>query len=141
RRFAEEGAQVVMTDADEQRGQQAAAELGLVFETLDVRSESRWEEVFLSTIERYGGVDVLVNNAGYNASASVETETLEGWQTIMDVDATGVFLGCRSGVRHMKERGGSIINFSSVAAMKGRPNEFAYCAAKGAVRSMTKSIA
>jgi hypothetical protein len=86
-------------------------------------------------------LDVLVNNAGIAAPANVEEETLEGWRKTQSVNMEGVFLGCRAAIAVMKEKGGSIINISSIEGIVGDPNTPAYNASKGGVRIFTKSVA
>lgn len=146
-RLAEEGATVVLTDIND-AGREVAASIAAATgsETLflqhDVSSEERWHEVIAETEERFGGLDVLVNNAGIVIVATPETTTLEQFRLANTVMNEGVFLGCQAALPAMKRRGGgSIINMSSVASHLGYPVFFAYSAAKGAVRSMTKSLA
>jgi 3(or 17)beta-hydroxysteroid dehydrogenase len=146
-RLAEEGATVILTDINE-AGAALADEIsrstGQVarFFQQDVSDEQRWEEIIAAVIEEFGGLDVLVNNAGIAFIATPEDTTLEQFQLANAVMNQGVFLGCRAAIRAMKLRGGgSIINMASVASHLGYPVYFAYSAAKGAVRSMTKSIA
>lgn len=92
-------------------------------------------------VAAFGRLDILVNSAGIAALGNIETTTLADFRKVNAVNAEGVFLGCREAVRAMKERGGSIVNLSSVAGIVGDASSFAYCASKGAVRLMTKSAA
>ncbi len=147
RRLAEEGASVVMTDINE-AGAEAAAEIAretgadTLFLQHDVSDDARWTEVIAETEARFGGLDVLVNNAGIVIVATPETTTLEQFRLANAVMNEGVFLGCQAALPALKRRGGgAIINMSSVASHLGYPVFFAYTAAKGAVRSMTKSLA
>lgn len=146
-RLAQEGANVVLTDIDP-AGQAVADEIAgqtgseTLFLQHDVTDEQRWQEVIAETEERFGGLDVLVNNAGIVIVATPETTTLEQFRLANAVMNEGVFLGCQAALPALKRRGGgSIINMSSVASHLGYPVFFAYSAAKGAVRSMTKSLA
>ncbi len=147
RRLAEEGASVVLTDIDASGAEVAktiAEETGAktLFLQHDVTDPARWAEVVAATEERFGGLDVLVNNAGIVIVATPENTTLEQFRLANAVMNEGVFLGCQAALPAMKRRGGgSIINMSSVASHLGYPVFFAYTAAKGAVRSMTKSLA
>ncbi len=107
-----------------------------------MRDEARWQQVIAETVKKFGGLHVLVNNAGVVKIATPESCTLEEFRFQNAVMSEGVFLGCKHAIPAMKAAGGgSIINMSSVASHLGYPVYFAYSAAKGAVRSMTKSIA
>lgn len=144
RRFIEEGATVIMTDLDEQAGQKLADELGdkAEFHKQDVRDEETWKNLIADVVKRHGGLDVLVNNAGVVQPGSIEDQTTEEWDFIMDVSARGTFLGCKYAVTAMRESGGgSIINMASIASIQGEDRIAAYSAAKGAVQGLTLSIA
>jgi 3(or 17)beta-hydroxysteroid dehydrogenase len=147
RRFAEEGAIVTVADLNVEEGQALAAELGgeAGFIALDVRSEQGWQSLMDAVLARHGRLDVLVNNAGILATTqhqSIDDIGIDEWRAVQAVNAEGVFLGCRAGVKAMKlGGGGSIINLSSIAGIIGTPQIVAYGASKGAVRQMTKSIA
>jgi 3(or 17)beta-hydroxysteroid dehydrogenase len=141
-RFALEGAHVVIGDVDAAAGERACAETpNFAFERLDVTDDQAWQAVTDGVAARYGRLDILVNNAGIIAVASIESITLETWRRVQSVNVDGTFLGCRHGVRAMKERGGAILNMSSVSGIVGGHNLVAYNAAKGAVRLLTKSVA
>ncbi|MEO0995939.1 MAG: SDR family oxidoreductase, partial [Pseudomonadota bacterium] len=104
--------------------------------------EARWAEIVTDVESEFGGLDVLVNNAGIVIVATPETTTLTEFRRANAVMNEGVFLGCKAAIPAMRRRGGgSIINMSSVASHLGFPVFFAYSAAKGAVRAMTKAIA
>lgn len=142
--LAAEGANVVLTDINEEAGREAAGVIGekAHFIKHDVTSEDEWKAVIAETAERFGGLDILVNNAGVVVMASPEETTLEQFRFANAVMSEGVFLGCKHAIPVMKDSGGgSIINMSSVASHIGYPIFFAYAAAKGAVRAMTKVIA
>jgi len=143
-----EGAQVVITDIAEKEGRGLADELNsrspnsAIFLQQDVRDEARWREVIAEATRHFGGLHVLVNNAGTVKMATPETCTLEDFRLQNAIMAEGVFLGCKHAIPAIREcGGGSIINMSSTASHLGYPVYFAYSAAKGAVRSMTKAIA
>lgn len=140
-RLAEEGARVVVTDVNEAAGRAVAAEVGGLFVRHDVRSEDEWRGAIAATMDRFGQLDVLVNNAGVVASSDIESTTLEQFRFINSVHVEGSFLGCKYGIEAMKGRGGSIINIASITALRGSPLVFAYVAAKGAIRSMTTTVA
>ena len=143
---AREGAIVVITDVNTEEGQLQASRLaagGLQVEFLqqDASSEADWRRVVDDILGRHGRLDVLVNNAGIAVIAPIEHETLEGWRRTQAVNMEGVFLGTREAIRAMKERGGSIINISSIEGIIGEPRVPAYNASKGGVRLLTKSVA
>lgn len=148
RLFAREGAQVVVADVDEAAGQRVVAGIRkgggeATFLHLDVSKEEEWRQVVDATVRTYGKLNVLVNNAGISLGHDVEDTTLDEWNRIMAVNATGVFLGMKYAIAAMKENGEpcSIINRSSVDGQVGEAGLFAYCASKGAVTIMTKSAA
>ncbi|MBB3045981.1 3(or 17)beta-hydroxysteroid dehydrogenase [Litorivivens lipolytica] len=143
--LASEGAKVVLTDLNEKDGQAAAAEIGdnAVFVKHNVTSEDDWKTVIETAVSRFGGLDVLVNNAGMMTMGSVVDCTLEDYRKVNAVNSEGVFLGCKYAIPAMEKtgRGGSIINMSSVAALHGMSFIAAYSASKGAVAALTKSVA
>ena len=145
RLFAREGAMVVVADRLEAEGKQVAASIGPAarFETLDVTDETDWAAVVASTQKHFGKLDILVNNAGISGSAEQDLYSTEAWHRIMNVNATGVFLGTKYAVQAMKANGGgSIVNLSSIAGIIGSEGiHMAYNASKAAVRLMTKSTA
>ena len=148
RLFAREGASVVVADITDDDGKAVAREIEdsggeAVFVHTDVTSEESWRQAVETTIERYGKVDILVNNAGISSGIFSDPLDVDGWSRIMDVNATGVYLGTRAVIPAMREaRAGSIVNISSimgfVAGDYGHP---AYHASKGAVRIFTKATA
>ena len=143
-RLAEEGALVMMTDINHKEGLQQAEKLGTnaTFLKLDITEEEEWISVLDETVKRFDRLDILVNSAGMVLIADVEQITLEDWRKVHAVNLDGTFLGCKHGVRVMKEFGaGSIINLSSVSGMIGGFNLAAYNSSKGAVRMLTKSVA
>lgn len=143
-RFIEEGAQTVITDIAS-NGAEVARELSATFLHQDVASEAGWQELLAEIVKRFGRLDVLVNNAGIFSSAPVDETTLESWQKVIDINLTGVFLGCKYAVRQMKQNpassGGSIINLSSVVGLRGQRGGSAYGASKGGVRLLSKTVA
>jgi 3alpha(or 20beta)-hydroxysteroid dehydrogenase len=142
RRFAAEGASVVVTDADGEGAGRLAAGLGATAHAHDVTSEADWADVALAATGAHGHVDVLVNNAGVFLAAPLKDTSLEDFRRVQDVNQVGVFLGMRTFAPLMVERGGgSIINLSSVAGLMGSPYLTAYAASKWAVRGMTKCVA
>ena len=143
-RLAEEGARVMMTDINLEEGLKQAEKPGAnaTFLKLDITEEEEWISVLDETVKRFGRLDILVNSAGMVLIADVEQITLEDWRKVHAVNLDGTFLGCKHGVRVMKEFGaGSIINLSSVSGMIGGFNLAAYNSSKGAVRMLSKSVA
>ncbi len=142
--FVREGAKVVVADVMEHEGKQVAAGLGDAarFERLDVTNEENWNQVVANTIKAFGKLDILVNNAGISGSAEQDLHSTPAWHRIMDINATGVFLGMKAAIPAMRQNGGSIVNFSSISGIVGQDGiHMAYNASKGAVRLMTKSAA
>jgi 3(or 17)beta-hydroxysteroid dehydrogenase len=146
--LAREGAKVLVTDVNEAAGTALAAELNAKhpgcahFVKHDVRDEQQWIDTIAEARRRFGGLHVLVNNAGVVRIVTPETCTLEDFRFQNAVMSEGVFLGCKHAIPAMRDSGGgSIINMSSTASHLGYPVYFAYSAAKGAVRAMTKAIA
>lgn len=147
--LAREGAQVVLTDVNEEAGRAVATEIGAeigsdraLFVRHDIASEDDWLAAIAQTKQRFGGLDVLVNNAAILAMGSIEECDLALWQKVQRVNSDGYFLGCKHGLAAMRERGGgSIINMSSMAGIGGQSSTVAYSASKGAVTTLTKSVA
>lgn len=143
-----EGARVCITDVNVTAGEALAAELNRSnsdsahFMRQDVADEAQWVAVIDETRRRFGALHVLVNNAGMVVIGTPETTTLEQFRKHQAVMSEGVFLGCKYAIPAIRDSGGgAIINMSSVASHLGYPVYFAYTAAKGAVRSMTKAVA
>tara|TARA_R110002110_G_scaffold415561_1_gene650788 strand:- start:87000 stop:87770 length:771 start_codon:yes stop_codon:yes gene_type:complete len=146
RRFAQEGATVIATDINAGTVEQVAADIcaqgGLAEAiTQDVTDESLWATLVAGIAARHGGLDVLVNNAGIAIPGSVEDTTLADWRTTQAINGEGVFMGTRAAISVMKERGGSIINISSIEGLVGEAQASAYNYSKGGVRIFTKSAA
>ena len=147
RMFAREGAKVVIGDVLDAEGTSVAAEIAesggdALFVHLDVTHEEGWRSAIGAAVSSFGKLDVLVNNAGIWRRGRVEDTTVEDWDTIMDVNAKGVFLGTKLAIPEMRKAGGgSIINISSTAGLVGGPRSSAYTASKGAVRLFTKATA
>jgi 3(or 17)beta-hydroxysteroid dehydrogenase len=143
-RLAAEGARVVLADVAVEAGRAAAGQVGrgALFLAHDVSDEDSWRELVAETERRCGRLDALVNNAGVLVAATVEETTVEQWRRVQAVNAEGVFLGCKHALPALRRAGGgSIVNVSSIAALVGTPPYAAYSASKGAVRSLTKTVA
>lgn len=142
-RLIEEGAQVMMADVDAASGETQAQRLGehAVFQPLDVTRDEQWDSALDAIERRWGGVDVLVNNAGIALMGDIESTTPEQWQRTLEVNLSAVMLGTRKAVARMKGQGGAIVNMASIEGLIGEPLALAYNAAKGGVRLFTKSAA
>ena len=145
RRFAAEGASVVVADFDDQHGPEVAAELGATFVRVNVADESSVIAMYERAAEVYGGIDVLFNNAGISPADddSILTTGLEAWQRVQDVNLTSVYLCCKYGIPYLQQRGGgSIINTASFVAVLGSAtSQISYTASKGGVLAMSRELA
>jgi len=144
RALVAEGAQVVSGDILDDEGMAVVAELGEAahYVHLDVTDPEQWDAAVEAAVSRFGGLHVLVNNAGIINIGTIEDYALSEWQRILDINLTGVFLGIRAAVRPMKAAGrGSIVNISSIEGMAGTIACHGYTATKFAVRGLTKSTA
>lgn len=150
RAFVAEGAFVMVSDIHNDAGRSVAEALGpnACYRELDVRREADWQSAVDSLVDRFGRLDVLVNNAGITGfeEGSVphdpEHASLEDWRAIHRTNLDGVFLGCKHAIRVMRRHGrGAIINISSRSGLVGIPGAAAYASSKAAVRNHTKSVA
>lgn len=150
RRFASEGADVIVTDINDESGEAVAASIGAIaeYQHLDVRVEADWVRVVDEVIAKLGRLDVVVNNAGITGfEAGVgphnpEHATLEAWRAVHQTNLDGVFLGCKHAIRVMRPAiVGSIINIGSRSGVVGAAGAVAYASSKGAIRNHTKSVA
>jgi NAD(P)-dependent dehydrogenase (short-subunit alcohol dehydrogenase family) len=148
RLFAKEGAKVAIGDILEDEGGKLEAEINAtggeaLFVRLNVASEADWQQAVAATVQRFGKLDVLVNNAGISGRGRVEDTTVEEWDRVMQVNAKGVFLGTKVAIPAMRQAGGgSIINISSQLGLVGTDHSSPqYQASKGAVRLLTKATA
>ena len=146
-RLAAEGAAVIVTDIQDDPAEQVIAEIRAAggdarFFKHDVTEEPAWQALLADVSASGSGLDVLVNNAGIGIGGSIVDMALEDWQRQQAINLDGVFLGVKHCIPVMRDSGGgSIINISSVAGMKGAPNLAAYNATKGGVRLFTKGVA
>jgi len=148
RLFVREGASVVFGDVLDDEGKKVEAEIraaggAATYVHLNVTREADWRAAVATAVERYGKLDVLVNNAGILLRARIEDTSEEDWDRIMAINVKGVFLGTKCAIPAMRRAGGgSIVNISSTAGLVGSPQgTAAYTATKGAVRLFTKSTA
>jgi NAD(P)-dependent dehydrogenase (short-subunit alcohol dehydrogenase family) len=145
RRFAAEGASVVVADFDDVHGPEIAEEINGLFVKVDVADEQSVIAMYDKTVEVYGGIDVLFNNAGISPADddSILTTGLDAWKRVQDVNLTSVYLCCRFGIPHLQQRGGgSIINTASFVAVLGSAtSQISYTASKGGVLAMSRELA
>lgn len=143
--LAKEGAKVVATDINLESANETVAMIGenaLALEQ-DVTSEVRWQEVLAETEKHFGGLNILVNNAGIGGGSDVENTDFETWKKVHSIDLDSVFLGCKYAISYMEKTDGlgSIVNISSIAGIIAGHNIAAYNSAKAAVRHLSKSVA
>jgi NAD(P)-dependent dehydrogenase (short-subunit alcohol dehydrogenase family) len=144
-----EGGKAAIADRDEDKGRALAGELGptALFVPLDVTQEPAWQKAVADTVAGFGGLHGLLNAAGVGVRNDIESCTLEEYRRVNDVNSMGTFLGCKAAIPAMKAHvggkagGGSIVNISSVLGLRGAAYAMAYCASKGAVRTLTKNVA
>ncbi len=146
KRFAEEGAVVVVTDINAETAERVAAEIRAAggqaeSRQQDVTDEGLWDTLVQEIVAQHGALHVLVNNAGIALTGNVEEATVADWRTTQAVNGESVFLGTRAAVKVMKACGGSIINISSIEGIVGESEAPAYNYSKGGVRIFTKSAA
>jgi len=144
--FSEEGARVCVADVDGEAAEASAAEARDAFAVqVDVADGDSVRRMYEQTAERYGGIDVLYNNAGISPAddGSILETDLDAWQRVQDVNTKGVYLCCKHGIPHLLERGGgSVINVASFVALVGAAtSQISYTASKGAVLSLSRELA
>jgi NAD(P)-dependent dehydrogenase (short-subunit alcohol dehydrogenase family) len=144
RRFAAEGAHVVVADLADDDGKALADELDGLFVHADVTSADDVQAMYAATVDSFGGIDVLFNNAGISPpddDSILETE-LDAWRRVQEVNLTSVYLCCRYGIPHLLERGGgSVVNTASfVAVMGAATSQISYTASKGGVLAMSREL-
>jgi NAD(P)-dependent dehydrogenase (short-subunit alcohol dehydrogenase family) len=144
--FCEEGARVCVADVDADAAEKTAAEAGDAFAIkVDVADSDSVRDMYDQTAERYGGIDVLYNNAGISPADddSILLTEPDAWQRVQDVNTKGVYLCCKHGIPHLLERGGgSVINVASFVALVGAAtSQISYTASKGAVLALSRELA
>ncbi|MFW5468956.1 3-oxoacyl-ACP reductase [Knoellia sp. CPCC 206435] len=144
RRFAQEGATVVIGDLDDTQGPGIAEEVGGTYVRCDVTDKEQVDALFATAKERFGSVDIAFNNAGISPPEddSILDTDLEAWRRVQEVNLTSVYLCCKAALPHMLEQGrGSIINTASfVAVMGAATSQISYSASKGGVLSMSREL-
>jgi NAD(P)-dependent dehydrogenase (short-subunit alcohol dehydrogenase family) len=143
-RFAEEGAHVVVADVDGAAAENVAGMVGGLPVQVDVSDDASVEAMYAAAVERFGGIDVLYNNAGISPAddGSILETGLEAWERVQAVNTRGVYLCCKHGIPRLLERGGgSVINVASFVALVGAAtSQISYTASKGAVLSLSKEL-
>ncbi len=145
--FAAEGAKVVAADIQDELGLKVADGVNraggeAIYVHLDTSQQRDWMIAVAETVRRFGKLTTLCNVAGIYRTEGTEAETMEGWQQLIAVNQTGVWLGMKAAIAEMKKAGGgAIVNISSVAGLSARPMAIAYHAAKAAVHLMSKVAA
>jgi len=143
-RFAEEGARVVVADVDGDAAARVAGEVGGLPVQADVSEEASVRAMYAAAAERFGGIDVLYNNAGVSPAddASILETDLDAWERVQAVNTRGVYLCCKLGIPYLLEGGGgSVINVASFVALVGAAtSQISYTASKGAVLSLSKEL-
>lgn len=146
RLFTKEGAKVVATDLQEEKLNKVVEDVkkaggDAIAITHDITSEQGWVDVVKKTVDTYGSLNILVNNAGVFSAGNAEETTLEDWNKVMSINAGGAFLGTKYSIPEMRKAGGgSIVNISSISGILGF-GAAAYNASKGAMRTFTKNVA
>ncbi|NGZ74618.1 SDR family NAD(P)-dependent oxidoreductase [Saccharibacillus alkalitolerans] len=147
KRYAEQGARLVLADTQEAEGAAAAAEIRnaggeAIFVPCDVSQEADITHLMRETIEAYGRIDILVNNAGFGIWKSPYELSVKEWDDVLNTNVRGTFLATREAALHMRKNGkGSVVNLCSTRAHMSEPNFEAYAASKGAILSLTHSLA
>jgi 3alpha(or 20beta)-hydroxysteroid dehydrogenase len=144
RLFADEGAHVVLGDVLDELGEKVAAEIGdaAVYRHLDVTDAAQWEAAVETAVSTFGKLDVLINNAGILRVGLIETQSLDEYLSVINVNQVGCWLGMKAAAAAIKAAGGgAIVNTSSTSGFIGMPGMTAYTASKFAVRGMTKCAA
>lgn len=144
--FAREGARIMLADRDEAGCREVAEQVRaqgaeVAYFAGNLRDKHYCDQLIATTVETFGGIDILLNNAGIIPRGTIEETTDEMWFTAMDVNLNAVFFLCRAAIPHMKQRGaGAIVNTSSVWGTHPGPAHVAYCTSKGAVAALTKNL-
>lgn len=147
-RFSEEGANVVINSRSRERAEEVAAGIEAAGGTAigveaDVTDENAMDSLVRTTVETFGSLDVMVNNAGVTTIDRAEDFDVETWRTVVDVDLVGTFIGCQAAGRRMieQEDGGAILNVSSLMGGRGLQQRSPYCASKAGVNNLTRTLA
>ena len=141
RLMVETGAKVAIGDVLDEAGRKLAQEIGALYVHLDVTQEASWADAMDATVKAHGKLDVLVNNAGIFVGKGIEDASLDDWHRLVAVNLTGVVLGTRAALPHLKKTKGNIVNLASIAGLVGSQLDPLYSLTKGGVTLFTKSTA
>ncbi len=141
RDFVENGAEVVVSGLNEEKGRKTENEIACIFQKSDIRDYSEVEKLVEFTVDKYGKLDTIINNAGIASESKLGDMKLEEWQDIIDTNLTGVMNGSKAALPHLIESNGSIINTASIYGLVGGAGAAAYSAAKGGVVNFTQQVA
>jgi meso-butanediol dehydrogenase/(S,S)-butanediol dehydrogenase/diacetyl reductase len=139
--YVEAGAEVVVASRTESTGTAVADELGCRYVRTDVGEYDQVEALVETTVEEFGGLDVMVNNAGVASESPLEEMPLEEWATVLRIDLDGVMHGAKAALPHLKEGDGCVLNTASIYGLVGGKGAAAYSAAKGGVVNFTQQLA
>ncbi|MDS0295681.1 SDR family NAD(P)-dependent oxidoreductase [Halogeometricum luteum] len=140
-KYLEHGADVVVSNRSEETGRETAEELGCEYVRCDVSEYDQVEALVEATVEEFGRLDTVVNNAGIGHAASLEEMSVEDWQRVLRVNLDGVMYGSKAALPHLRETEGSIVNVASIYGLVAGPGAPAYSAAKGGVVNLIRQIA
>jgi 3alpha(or 20beta)-hydroxysteroid dehydrogenase len=142
RHFRNLGAQVIMADISDEKGESLASEIGATYRHTDVASAPAWEALMAAVLAAHGRLDILVNNAAVHWMRLIEDESIEEFDRLIGVNLRGTFLGIKSSIAPMRASGGgSIVNIASIAGVRGFQQHGSYGASKWAIRGLTKTAA
>lgn len=141
KKYLEYGADVVIANRSAESGREAAEELGCDFVQCDVAEYDQVEALVEATVEEYGRLDVMVNNAGIGQVGTVEDMSLADWHDVMRINLNGVMHGTRAALPHLKESEGCVVNIASIYGLVAGPSATAYATAKGGIVNFTRSVA
>jgi NAD(P)-dependent dehydrogenase (short-subunit alcohol dehydrogenase family) len=139
--YLEQGADVVIANRSGDGGRQTAEELGCDFQECDVSDPGQVERLVEETVENFGQLDVMVNNAGIGRQGSITDMTLEDWDDVMQTNLNGIMYGTRYALPHLLESEGSIVNIASIYGLVGAPSATAYATTKSGIVNLTRSVA
>ncbi|WP_420144667.1 SDR family NAD(P)-dependent oxidoreductase [Sphingobium sp.] len=146
-RFAQEGAQVMIADIDADLAKETVSEIenaggSVAFVRLDATDAASWQAAVAATVDRFGGLTTLCNNVGVTPLSSIEAQSIDGWNKVIAINQTSVFLGMQAARGPLIAAGNSaVVNIGSLTALRGMPGTLGYTATKGAISAMTRVAA